>query len=250
MKAIVSIHDVTPTTLHKVERILTWLEQRDVPPVTLLVVPGQPWEAKQIERVRALAAAGHELAAHGWAHKTRPSRAYHRLHAALISRNVAEHLALPSAAILGLMQRSSDWFGQNGLPLPAIYVPPAWALGPITRADLAQVPYRLIEITGGLLIDQTARAGSAPTENTHGENHRRFTFRRLPLTGYEADNIAREYFLRGWNRWQARVARQKNLPLRISIHPDDPELRVADQMARQIESARAFENYLDACLKA
>ncbi|MFO8026638.1 MAG: DUF2334 domain-containing protein [Opitutales bacterium] len=77
MKAFLSIHDVMPHTLERVERILYWLKARDVPPVTLLVVPGRPWEAPQIERLRQLAATGHELAAHGWHHETTPRRLYH-----------------------------------------------------------------------------------------------------------------------------------------------------------------------------
>jgi predicted deacetylase len=231
MKALVSIHDVMPHTLERVDRIINWLDARDVPPVTLLVVPGRPWEPQQIERLQQLAAAGHELAAHGWHHRTRPRRLYHRLHAALISRNVAEHLDFDSPGILALMQRSHNWFTDNGLPRPDFYVPPAWALGSMKKSDLAQLPYQMIETTRGLI--HLVRDGGLPT----------IQFQKLPLTGYEADTPLRKFFLRRWNAAQANAAARKNLPLRISIHPDDLELRVADQMEQHIRAVTEFLPY-------
>lgn len=219
-----------PHTLERVERILHWLRERDVPPVTLLVVPGRPWQPKQIDRLRELAAEGYELAAHGWHHETTPSRLYHRIHAALISRRVAEHLHLDSQDIRRLMLRSHDWFGENGLPLPEFYVPPAWALGPLRKAEMAQLPYRLIETTRGLI---------------HLKASTHTSFQKLPLTGYEADTPFRECFLRRWNASQARTARKKKLPLRISIHPDDLDLRVADQMEDQILAVRCYKHYVN-----
>ncbi|PXA02971.1 DUF2334 domain-containing protein [Coraliomargarita sinensis] len=249
MKALVSIHDVMPHTMDRVERILDWLKAHGVPPVTLLVVPGRPWEPQQIDRLRQLAHQGYQLAAHGWHHETKPRHAYHRIHAALISRNVAEHLDLNSKGILQLMQRSRAWFGENTLPLPDIYVPPAWALGPISKDDLAQVPYRLIETTRGLIHLE----GDAPSLPHSGEQsaipkghqaERKRTFQKLPLTGYEADTTFRQFFLRCWNANQARAAKWKGRALRISIHPDDLDLLVADQLASQIDSVERFEPYL------
>lgn len=227
MKALISIHDVMPHTLARVERILDWLKTRGVPPVTLLVVPGRPWEPRQIERLHRLAAEDHELAAHGWQHKTRPRRLTHRLHAALISRNVAEHLDLDSQRILERMQRSRNWFSEKGLPLPDFYVPPAWALGPISKADLAQAPYKRIETTRGLI-----HLGLPSIQ-----------FQKLPLSGYEANTLFRKFFLRRWNASQAKAAKRRNLPLRISIHPDDLKLGLADQMDEQIQSVQAFLKY-------
>jgi len=230
MRAFVSIHDLMPHTLCRVERILDWLRDRQVPPVTLLVVPGLPWEPAQIERLRELAALGHPLAAHGWSHHTRPRRLAHRLHAALISRNAAEHLDLNSTEILALLRRALDWFPENRLPTPDFYVPPAWALGPIRKTDLAAAPYRRIETTRGILF--LARAGTTAPASVR--------FEKLPLTGYEADTPAREFFLRRWNRAQWRAAARCDRILRISIHPSDLELRLADQIAEQIEAVDTF----------
>lgn len=257
MKACLSIHDVMPHTLERVERILAWLQKRGVPPITLLVVPGRPWEKPQIERLRQLTVEGHELAAHGWHHETKPRHLYHRLHAALISRHVAEHLDLNSQGILELMQRSRNWFDENQLPLPDFYVPPAWALGPITKADLAQAPYHLVETTRGLLHLQAPRpaAQNAPTAPAQAGNGRApirlrpengsepVAFQKLPLTGYEADTAFRECFLRRWNASQARSAAHSDRPLRIAIHPDDLDLRLADQMEQQIHAIETFLPY-------
>ncbi len=55
--------------------------------------------------------------------------AYHRLHAALISRDVAEHLSRPAHELVALVHRCHGWFAAHGLPAPTLYVPPAWALG-------------------------------------------------------------------------------------------------------------------------
>lgn len=257
MQACLSIHDVMPHTLERVEHILACLQERCVPPVTLLVVPGLPWEPPQIQRLRELAAEGHELAAHGWQHETTPRRLYHRLHAALISRKVAEHLDLDSQGILELMQRSKNWFAENDLPLPQFYVPPAWALGPITQADLTKAPYRLIETTRGLIHLQApppaeqkappapSQAGfkTGPIRHRPDDESRAVSFQKLPLTGYEADTAFRKCFLRSWNAYQAKAAVRSNCPLRISIHPDDLELRLADQLEQQIKAIETFRRY-------
>jgi predicted deacetylase len=233
MPGLVSIHDLMPHTLERVERILEWLQRLGVPPVTLLVVPGCPWQPWQLERLRELAAEGHHLAAHGWVHTTRPRRLYHRLHAALISRRVAEHLDLDSAGILQLLRRSGQWFSENGLPSPQLYVPPAWALGSVRRDDLVRAPFAMIETLRGIL-HLKATTGSAAEK---------VSFQPLPLTGYEADTHLRSYFLRNWNARQcARSVRQQQ-PLRISIHPDDLELRLANQLEAHIRAQDAFVPY-------
>lgn len=220
-----------PETMARVEAILEWLKDRGVPPVTLLVVPGKRWTEEQTGRLRELAESGHTLAAHGWHHRTRPRKLYHRLHAALISRDVAEHLDLNSREILDLLNRSKNWFQENSLPCPNYYVPPAWALGFISKEDLRHAPYDLIETTRGLI--QPSNLG----------------FHKLPLTGYEADTPLREAFLRRWNKHQERSATSTDKALRISIHPNDLQLRVADQLEEQIRAPQAFINPADLTAK-
>ncbi|MFP4352808.1 MAG: polysaccharide deacetylase family protein [Puniceicoccaceae bacterium] len=238
MKALVSLHDVMPETMDRVGSILQWLGGLGVPPVTLLVVPGKPWTPGQIESLRRLAGRGHTLAAHGWRHRTTPRGLRHRLHAAFLSRNVAEHLALDSAGILALLQRSHAWFADNRLPPPTLYVPPAWALGAVRPDDLARAPFRMIETTFGLIRPRDPGRAARP--------NRKPPLERLPLTGYEADTAVRAAFLRWWNQGQVRKAARRGKPLRLSIHPDDPTLRLADQLAAHLRTVREFGGY-DGC---
>jgi len=226
MRALVSLHDLMPETMPLCESVLGRLEEMDLPPVPLLVVPGKNWSVSEINRLRALELRGHELVAHGWRHRTTPRRPYHRLHALLISRDVAEHLALGSTEILGLLRRSQSWFAEHGLTQPQTYVPPAWALGSIAGSDLANSPFTRIEVTSGILFPQ-----------------QQGRLLKLPLTGYEADTPFRARVLRNWNQWQIQRARQHDQVVRISLHPNDFELRIADQIEQQIKACDEFLKY-------
>jgi len=208
--ALVSIHDVMPGTLDRVEGVLDRLEEAGVGACTLLVVPGRPWTDAGVRRLHGWARRGHVLAAHGWRHHVDAIRGWrHRAHSLLLSRRVAEHLALDSAGILALMTRASDWFAHQDLPRPELYVPPAWALGPLAAADRRQAPYRTIEVLGGLLDTATG------------------ALERAPVVGFEADTLTRQVFVRLWNRLQEARARHTGRPLRIGLHPCDFELRLA-----------------------
>lgn len=222
MDALVSIHDVTPSTLDRVAHLLDRCDHHRIERVTLLVVPGLRWSADDLERLRHWQRAGHELAAHGWCHRARtPRTLYHRLHAAVISRDCAEHLSRPRAELVDLMHASHDWFACRGLAAPSLYVPPAWALGPVGDADLATLPFAHVETLGGL-----RRAGG---------------FRRLPLVGYEADTWTRSAALRASNA-VARAVRGVR-PLRIGLHPDDASLRLADDLEADLAGVTRSLHY-------
>ncbi len=225
-RALVSIHDVMPGTMDRVEALLDLLARLGVPPATLLVVPGLDWSDRQLERLGTWAAAGHELAGHGWTHRARAvRRLYHRLHARVLSRDVAEHLDLEPDEIAGLLTRSHGWFARQGLPPPDLYVPPAWALGRISAEALRHCPFACIETMSGLRFPASGR-------RLH-----------LPLAGFEADTALRERFLRFWNRRQARRAVRRNRPLRISIHPEDGRLRLAGEMEVLLKGDWRFIGY-------
>ena len=168
---LVSIHDVMPETLDRVFEIFLRLEQSGLLPVTLLVVPGRDWRPEDITRLRSLVARGAELAGHGWVHEVeRVSGFGHRLHSALISKRVAEHLALDGSGCIELMQRCHDWFADQDLPLPTLYVPPAWAMGPVPRSALPDLPFVQFETLAGVYDIEASR------------------LYRLPLLGFEVDS--------------------------------------------------------------
>ncbi len=211
--ALFSIHDVMPETLAEVSAIIEGFRRRNQPLPALLVVPGRRWTDGDLVHLRQWQDEGAELIAHGWLHETRPRRLFHRLHALLLSRNVAEHLALDRDGVCALMARSRDWFADHGLQIPETYIPPAWALG-LTAADLPRQPFACVETLRGVYT----RQGSD------------FRYRSLPLLGFEADTPIRARFLGFWNRFQVRRARRMGVPLRIAIHPGDPGLLLADEL--------------------
>ena len=208
--AVVSVHDVTPPRLGAVGRILDLLESGNVAPVTLLVVPGLRWDPPGIGRLRELVGRGYLLAGHGWEHRAPPpANLRHRLHAGLISRDQAEHLSRTRADVRDRVRRCHDWFGRAGLPPPELYVPPAWALGALTRSDLARLPFRWYEVLAGFVDARSSRLTAAS------------------VVGFEADTLARQVALGAANRVNLCIGRCSRRPVRIAIHPGDLGLRLA-----------------------
>lgn len=217
LPAMVTVHDVMPSTLDRVERILGLLDRpgaRGGPvPATLLVVAGRGWSAREVERLAAWSSAGYRLAGHGWTHRAPAVRSVgHRLHAALLSRDCAEHLSRTGGEVRELVRSSYRWFGRAGLEPPELYVPPAWALGPLDAGDLRELPFRWYETLSGFV---------------HGPSGTR---RVLPLVGFEADTPARAAALRTLNAVNLAVARASGRAVRIALHPDDLDLRLRDRV--------------------
>jgi hypothetical protein len=216
VKTLVSVHDVMPETLDRVERIISLCDAVYPAPLTLLVVPGLDWDRQGIERLREWQAQGHRLAGHGWVHRVeRYNGLGHRLHGLLISRRVAEHLALDRPGVAALIRRCHTWFVDQGLDSPELYVPPAWALGGLRPQDLARLPFGQYEVLGGV------RDGAS------GLLH------PIPLLGYEADTPARGPLIRSWNRVNRHLARRRGW-LRIAIHPRDPELALGSDLEQDL----------------
>ncbi|SDG73036.1 polysaccharide deacetylase family protein [Roseospirillum parvum] len=216
---IVSIHDVMPHTLERVGHLLGLTAP--LGPVDLLVVPGLDWQPPHIATLKGWQQAGHRLAGHGWTHKARHiKRPYHRLHSLLVSRDVAEHLALDADGIIELMNRCHGWFAAHDLAPPDLYVPPAWALGPLPRHRLNETPFQRVEVLAGV-IDTTC-GHLTPS----------------PVIGFEADTPLRALTLKTLNSLQLNWARITNRPWRLAIHPDDHTLKLAPNLHTTLERAR------------
>lgn len=226
--ALVSIHDVMPETLPLVRPLITRLRQLGVNRMTLLVVPGMNWSPQELQSLQHWQTEGLQLAGHGWSHQARPPRSlYHRLHSLLLSRLAAEHLSLQREQIARLMRDCFQWFDDQQLLAPSLYVPPAWALGALPRTQLAGLPFRYVELLQGVV---------ATRDNT---------LHRLPLTGYEADTAWRAFSLSKWNQWNFRRAVASGTALRIGIHPFDEHYRLREQMEQQIQACEQFATYDD-----
>lgn len=207
IRAHLSIHDVAPETLPQVTQLLEMLA--GCGPAMLLVIPGRGWTPADLGRLRDWQGQGHLLAGHGWTHRVNRRRGlYHQLHGRLLSRHVAEHLSLSGEEISALMRRCHRWFAEQGLTPPTHYVPPAWALGRVSPAQLADQPFDTVETLGGIRYLREQRC------------------QRLPLLGYEADCGFRAGALRIFNSWNRHRAETSG-GIRIAIHPHDLSLRLA-----------------------
>lgn len=211
--AIISVHDVMPQTLDNVREIISELLPAFQPEhVQLLVVPGLAWQPEGIRQLCQWSEQGYELAGHGWCHEVKAIKGiYHQVHSRLVSRRAAEHLSQSRAELVDLVSNNHLWFVQNNLPPPKLYVPPAWALGKLNLADIRAAGFEYLETTKGLCCLQTEE------------------WRRLPLSGFEADVQWRKIVLSRWNQFNARLAKPDR-PLRVSIHPFDLSYYLSNQL--------------------
>lgn len=224
-RTLVSVHDVMPQTLERVQSILDLCAGVNPGPLTLLVVPGLDWNQAGIDRLRCWQSQGHRLAGHGWIHRVEHFGGLaHRIHGLFLSRRVAEHLALERSEIAELIERCHAWFPAQRLPSPELYVPPAWALGAIPRADLAALPFTRYELLAGVLDTISGR------------------LRPIPLVGYEADTPGRAPLIRLWNSINRRRAAASGW-LRIAIHPRDPELRLGSDLRKDLRRYTRWTTY-------
>lgn len=221
LRALVSLHDVMPETREAVTGLLARMAGIAPERIVLLVVPGRDWGREDLDWLHDLQARGYRLAGHGWHHRCGPPRTfYHRLHSLLLSRDVAEHLSLDAAGIQQLIRDNRAWFVEQGLEPPALYVPPAWALGAIGREELRALPFRYYETLTGLYDARADR------------------FLRLPLIGFEADTAGRAAVLRLCNRLNLFLARRLGRPVRLGVHPHDRDYRLAGDLDQCLRAVR------------
>jgi predicted deacetylase len=142
---IVAVHDVAPSTIDQVRWLLGRLDEADVRPRVLKVIPAEPGasEAGLAELASLIAqesAAGSEIVLHGWSHEAagRLRGSWpDRLRAALFAGGAAEFLALApdeiGARLAAGRERLAGWGA-----IPDGFCPPAWlatdGLAPAARA--------------------------------------------------------------------------------------------------------------------
>ena len=212
-KLLINVHDVMPETLPEVRPIVEAVERNGRGPATLLVVPGREWRASQLDELRRWRERGHELAGHGWTHRSPRFRGlWRRLNGPSVSDEAAEHLGLDGPGIVDLLRRCRRWFDHHELGRPSLYVPPAWAMGRVRRLDIRGAGFRFFEYAGGFY---DARIG---------------VYQRVPRLRFAADSALQEMMLRGWNRHAIASSRRYGW-LRVAIHPRDPARRLGDALA-------------------
>ncbi|MGM0418487.1 MAG: polysaccharide deacetylase family protein [Thermodesulfobacteriota bacterium] len=225
-KAIVSVHDVMPENLTRIKTITDFLTKRGVFEITLLIVPGKNWSKDQINQLKKFSKSGFNLAGHGWMHIIKRKESFfHKFHSKLISRNEAEHLSLSNREIIDIIKKSYDWFKENGIEPPELYVPPAWAAGAVSKQDLKKLPYRFYEFHTGVFDSYKSK------------------FYFLPIAGYMADTPARKKFIKIFNR--LNISSSFINPVRIGIHPDDLNLGLAKDLEKNISEFKVFLSYSD-----
>tara|TARA_A100001015_G_scaffold201502_1_gene224928 strand:+ start:2126 stop:2836 length:711 start_codon:yes stop_codon:yes gene_type:complete len=222
---LISIHDVMPSNLSKINNIIYDLKKNyNITQLTLLVVPGLKWEKDQIAELKSLRSQGHELAGHGWIHKTSNIKTiYHKVHSKLISRDVAEHLSISKKEIINLLNNCFDWFKNENLPQPTLYVPPSWAIGKLKTKDFNKTKFQMFETLSGIYFKNK--------------------FHKLPLLGYEADTLFRKFMVKISNKINNATASIFKIPIRLSIHPNDFELLISKDLIKDLKSNATFWSY-------
>jgi predicted deacetylase len=210
----VSIHDVSPVWEREVEQALALCAAVGARPA-LLVVPDMHHHGPlrdtpaYCQRLRALAAEGHEIYLHGYYHLAAPLRSgsaptealRYRIAQRVVSAGEAEFAELDRAEGEALLTRGIADLRALELPLHG-FVPPAWA----RRAWLLPA----------------LRARSIPFTEDHLFVYQPVTGARVfcPAINYASRTRARRVSSVAYARL-ARIYPYAGFPVRIAIHPAD-----------------------------
>ncbi|HEU5332899.1 MAG TPA: DUF2334 domain-containing protein [Actinocrinis sp.] len=237
---VVSIHDVAPATLAQTRRWLADLDGFGIPGV-LLAVPG-PWRGTPLAAspelaglLRDAAAAGHEIALHGWSHEARPGpdgggRALRRWSGGIAARGAAEFWTLGRDEARTRLEQGLGTLAAAGLSVEG-FVPPGYLASPGARAALAASGLRYW--TGHFFVHELATGTRmlAPSVS-HRPALVDGVVSRAP--GRPVLERAGQALIGG----ASRLLPRPGCPLRLALHPDDlgrPGLR--ETMLRAIERA-------------
>lgn len=148
--AVVSIHDVAPATREECAHLLSLVERHGAR-ASLLVVPGR-WRRSVIADdldfvgwLRRAEAAGHEVVAHGWEHRSvdDPTARPHlgrRAAERMLTRGCAEFAALGHDEAMRRAALSLAAFRTLGFA-PTGFVAPGWSLSPAASESLRSVGF-------------------------------------------------------------------------------------------------------------
>lgn len=232
LKVIYSIHDIMPETFGNVQKQIQLFREANITNVGLLIVPNKDWSEEHFEEFRNWHNEGFQLVGHGWNHEVFGKKDfYHKLHSLLLSRNVAEHLSKSTDEVIDLIRSCYNWFEDNKLPIPKLYVPPAWAFGKVTTKHFDHLPFQMYENVIGV-YDRNSQS-----------------YHTFPLIGFEADTRFRMlclYFSNSFNKTLQSIIKK---PLRVSLHPNDLEYYLGYQIHRILKQQTIPLSYEQAVQK-
>jgi predicted deacetylase len=205
---LITIHDVTPALMPRVELLWALCEKRGVIP-GLLVVPDWHGETamerdpKFAEWLRARAAQGAEIFLHGERHDEvgSPRSFGDEIKAFGKTNKEGEFLTLDYQAAADRIGRGVARLRAMGLE-PVGFVPPAWLAKPDTHRAVRDAGLRVSEDDGAVYVHAPERTISSPVLRWSG----RGAFRAYGSVLFER--------LRWWSQRGARV-------MRIALHPGD-----------------------------
>jgi uncharacterized protein len=211
-RIVVSVHDVAPATFACVE---AWTDLLDVRGVrsTLLVIPG-PYGGTSLTDdprcaawLRGRAAAGDEIALHGWEHRSlTPHRSLARAASGrVIARGCAELWDIHPAEVAPRLSRGRRVLTGAGLEVDGI-TPPGWLASRTTIGVAAALGFRYLATQWRILDLRDQRVVHLPAVS-----HR---------PGSRLEGLA----ARSLDRW-ARAALAGGRGLRLALHPRDVETK-------------------------
>jgi predicted deacetylase len=235
---IVSIHDITTSTLDLVRRQVKELSGLGVARASLLAVPHYHGEERLdqdailCDWLRKCQADGHEIVLHGWTHQgSRPGKSGAWFYERLYTAGEAEFLTLDGAEARERIEKGRTMLRALGFQVSG-FIAPAWLMNSeVERAAR----------DAGFLYTNTI------SEMVHLPNGRRFPARSCV---WSVRARWRRACSLAWNDWLFRRLQGADL-LRISLHPRDldypgvwAQIRRTIRLARQQRACATYSEWI------